>query len=105
MNPLAQTAIFSLLRWVLAIWAGYLVNAGVWDASAAETYVVAAAMALISLGWSAWSRYHDRVKLMVALMLPNGSTEKDVNAKVAIGHVPSVMTAVDQPPTLPSVVA
>lgn len=105
MNPILQSALGSILRWGLAIFAGYLVKAGTWEATEAETYVGAAALALLALGWSLWQKYHARIKLLVALTLPHGSTEKDVNAKVAIGHFPSVMTTADTAPTLPSVVA
>lgn len=105
MNPVLQSALSGIIRFCLAYLTGYLVRAGVWHATDAETYVTAATLALLTLGWSLWEKHHDRLKFLVALMLPHGSTENDVNAKVAIGHLPSVLTAKNEIPTLPSVVA
>lgn len=84
MNPVAQEAIGSILRWVLAILAGFFVQHGIWSATDAEKYVATAAMALIALGWSLWQKYGMRTKLHVALISPPGTTEEQVEQKIAV---------------------
>jgi hypothetical protein len=85
MNPLLVEALASIFRWGLALLAGYLVKAGIWDASAAETYVAAAAIALVNLGWSLWQKYRSRIAFLTALDMRSGSTESDVKAVIAAG--------------------
>ncbi len=103
MNPILQSALLSLVRWALAIAAGFLVKAGIWDASDAETYVAAGALALLALGWSLWLKYRDRVKLLTALTMTPGATENDVIAHIASGApTPTVSTP---PNTIPGVPA
>lgn len=108
MNPLIQSALGSILRYLLMIAATYLVKHGIWTASAAEGYVEAAAVALLALGWSWWKIHRNQIKLLTALSLPQGSTENDVKAAVASGAAPSVLTPtnvapVANPPTIPTV--
>jgi len=99
MNPILQSAIGSILRWALAIIAGYIVKKGIWTATDATTYIEAGTMALLALGWSLWEKYSKRSKLLTALMLPAGSTENDVNAHLASGAgTPSVLTPPDTAP-------
>lgn len=57
MNPLITAALGSIIRWGLALGAGYLVRAGVWAEADAKTYVFAASMAVLSLGWSLWQKW------------------------------------------------
>ena len=102
MNPMMQEAIGSILRWVLAIGAGYLVQHGIWTQGDASSYVAAAAMGLVALGWSMWQKYGARVKLLTALTMPSGTTENEVVAKVNLGvPVPSVTTPPNTVPGVP----
>lgn len=101
MNPIVQAALGSILRWVLAIWAGYLVKAGIWTGSEADTYIATAVLALLALGWSVWNKYKSRVTLLTALMLPQGSTENDAKARVALGATPSILTPPNTAPGVP----
>lgn len=94
MNPLATEALASIVRSILKIGAGYLIAKGVWSAGDASTYVEAAALAVVSLGWSCWKTYSSRLKLMTALVSDPGTTEKDVEQTIASGaRTPSTMTA------------
>ncbi len=83
MNPLLQQALLSILRWAMAILAGYLVKAGIWTASDATTYVAAGSLALISLVWTQRAIIGSRLKLLMALMHPELNTENEVKAKIA----------------------
>lgn len=89
MNPLLVEAIGSILRAALNIGAGWLVAHNIWQSSDAEKYVGAAALALISLGWSIWQKYGMRSKLVTALAMPAGASENQ--AKAAIND-PSIRT-------------
>lgn len=98
---MAAAALGSIVRWVLALGAGYLVKAGIWSGAEAETYVTAAALALLSLGWSLWNHYRARLKLLTALALPFPATEQTVERVVAAGEgVPTVTTPPDTVPKL-----
>jgi hypothetical protein len=103
LNPLLQQSLFSILRFVLAIGAGYLVRKGIWEASAAQTYVEAAALAILSLAWSQRTVWMNYVRQLVALTLHKGSTMDDVQAHIASGiTLPSVMTPTNTAPGVPS---
>jgi hypothetical protein len=93
MNPLLFSALGAILRWVLAFGAGFFVERGIWSSEDAATYVAASAVALLALGWSLWSKYRGRVKLLTALAMPMGTTEATVKEHIAAGlPTPSVAT-------------
>lgn len=85
MNPLLQAALASIVRAALMMGAGWLVQHGVWTNANAETYVTAAAMALVAYAWSIWTHYRSRVRLLTALQLPEGATEAHVHQRIAEG--------------------
>ena len=102
MNPLLQEALASIVRSILKLGAGYLVARGVWTQGDATTYVSAAALAMIGFGWSYWTTYSSRIKLLAALTMPAGATENQVIAKVASGAItPIVSTPADTIPGVP----
>lgn len=99
MNPIVSAALGSILRWALAIGAGYLVKAGIWTGSDAETYVTAATLGALGLGWSLWQNNRGRVKLLTTLHWA-GVTEQDVTAHIASGApTPPVSTPIDKVPS------
>lgn len=83
MNPVLSAALGSILRWGLAFLAGYLVKAGIWSGAEAETYLTAAVLGLLGLGWSLWQKYHDRIKFLAALDAPSGTTEQALKTDMA----------------------
>lgn len=99
MNPIATAAIGSILRWALAIGAGYLVKAGIWTGSDAETYVTAATLGALGLGWSLWQNNRGRLKLLTALHWA-GVSEQEVRTHIAAGApTPPVSTPTNEVPT------
>ncbi len=82
MNPLAREAIESIIRAGLQIGAGYFVAHGVWTQAAATTYVAAAAVALVTLGWSIYQKKVANNATLTALTMPSGSTVQELNAVV-----------------------
>jgi hypothetical protein len=107
MNPVVTAALSSILRWVLALGAGYLVKAGIWTGSDAQTYVAAGALGLLSLVWSQWDKITSRIQFLTALSR-GPSTEAAVNQHIAMGlptptvfTPPSTIPGVPVPPELP----
>ena len=100
MNPLLVEALGSIVRAGLNIVAGYLVTAGIWTSGDAEKYVAAAALAVISIGWSVWQKYGMRGKLVTALALPSGVTENEAHRvwKDEGVKTPPVTLPKDEPP-------
>lgn len=103
MNPLLQEALASILRWGLALFAGYLVKAGIWSSTDAQTYVGAGALAILALAWSLWQKYGSRLKLVTAMAAPRPVTEHQVEAMIANPAItnPSVNTGKDTVPVPP----
>ena len=101
MNPVFVAAITSILRWALAIGAGYLVKAGIWTQGDATSYVAAAALAILSLAWSQRDKIVSRTQLLVALM-PGMHTEQQVMAHIADKlPTPSLLTPANTSPGVP----
>ncbi len=100
MNPLLTSALLSVLRWVLTIGAGWFVRKGIWTDANATEYVAAAAMGLISLGWSIWNKRKDLIARMTALAMPMGSTPADLHETIAAGLTASLSTPHDQTPVI-----
>ena len=100
MNPMVEEALGSIIRSVLKIGAGYLVARGVWTPEAAGVYVSAAALAAVGFGWSYWTTYASRKKLVTALASPLRQSETEVERIIASGMpVPSVLTPAAVVPT------
>lgn len=81
MNPILSAAIGSILRWIFAFATGWLVQRGVWTPEDASTYLGAAVLAVLGLGWSLWSKYHDRIKFLTALDAPAGTSEARLDTR------------------------
>ncbi len=100
MNPMFQEAVASVVRWVLAIGAGYLVKVGIWTDNDAANYVAAGALALTALAWSLVQKYRSRQKLQMALASGSKQSEAQVEKKLAAGVPVSVTTSKDVTPSL-----
>lgn len=100
MNPILSAALGAVLRWALAGAAMFFVDHGIWTAGEASSYVLAGSLAILSLGWSLWNKYHGRVKFLTALAMPKGTTEDDVKSLVAAGASTAVTTPSDTAPKL-----
>lgn len=92
MNPVLSAALGSILRWLLVFLAGYLVKAGIWSGAEAETYVTAAVLGLLGLGWSLWQKYKARISFLAALNAPKGTTEADLDRRgITLKSAPVVL--------------
>lgn len=90
MHPLLQAALGSILRSILMIGAGWLVEHNVWTAGNADLYVTAAAMALVGYLWSLWNHYKSHIKLLTALESPPMDLPA-LTAKIAEGKGASLL--------------
>lgn len=100
MNPLLKSFLESILKKALTSAAAVLVAWGWIAQDDSEKYVLGLIAYLLSVGWSAWTDYKDRLKLMVAQALPGGVTEKTVEQVVRSGAAPSSLTHKDDVPQL-----
>lgn len=90
-----QQVVGGLLRTTIAGALGWLVING-WITDQVATEFTAALVSLILVvAWSAWEKYANRKKLMVALTVPEGTTEAKVERIVKAEGAPSVMTSKD----------
>lgn len=81
MNPVLQAALGAILRHFLTMGATFLVTRGIWTQEEAMTYVAAAALALLGLGWSVWQKSKAHAKIEKALEMPAGSSLEQLNDK------------------------
>jgi hypothetical protein len=111
MNPLFSEAAASVIRSILKLGAGYLVARGVWDEGAAAEYVAAAALAIVGFGWSYWTTYASRKKLVTAMAMPAAVSERQVEAAIkdpavltppVTLHKDAVSLQMDRPPEQPT---
>ncbi len=104
MNPIVSSALGAIIRWALSGAAVWFVDHGIWTAGEASSYVLAASLASLSLGWALWNKYKGRIAFLTALAMTPGTTEADVKDHIKTGMpTPSVSTPVDVVPTLPRV--
>lgn len=100
MNPLLQEFLESILKKALTSGAALLVGYGWITPEQSDKFVLGLVAFLVSLAWSAWTDYRDRLKLMVAQALPAGATEKQVEQVVRSGVAPSAATHKEDVPEL-----
>jgi hypothetical protein len=102
MNPLLQEALGSILRKLLTVAATWLVAQGYWTDTAAQQYVAAATLALLSVGWSLWTNYRKRLKIVTALAMPAETSERELIAQIKTGDVPPATVSKDAAPYMPT---
>ncbi len=101
MNPLLSAALGAILRWGLAILAGFFVEHNIWTSAEATAYVAAAAVGILSLGLSLWNKYKGRIKFLTALAMTPGTTEAEVKEHIATGGAtPPVSTPINMVPKI-----
>ena len=82
MNLQLQEGAASIVRWALALGAGYLVKAGIWTEGDASSYVAAAALAIVALGWSLYQKHTKNEEVDEALAAPSGTTRAGLRARL-----------------------
>lgn len=101
MNPFIQQVVMSVVRHLLTMGAMYLVTEGLLTEADALQYVGAASLAIVGFGAAIYQKFTAQRKLLTAAASPGQLTEKAIEAKVAAGDAPSVMTSKTEVPSMP----
>lgn len=100
MNPLYRRYATAAARAGLQALAGLLVQRGLIDGGTANEVIGGASVFLVALGWSWLEKHQSQLKLLVALMMPAGSTESETEHVVATADtLPVATTPKTAPPT------
>jgi hypothetical protein len=98
MPPIVYDFLFGLIRHGLTFLGGWLVERGLATTDQTNQLVEGVAVFLVGVLWSLWQKYGAKRKQLTAQTMPAGATETQVNAKIAAGVVPSVLTGIDTTP-------
>jgi hypothetical protein len=85
MNPFVQEILSSLFRKLLAMASVWAVSHGIFTADETQKLIEGAVLLLVSVVWTLWKKYHDRIKFLTALESPPGITECELIAKISDG--------------------
>lgn len=85
MGTVIRSVLTGLLRYVLFAVSAWAVNKGIATQEEVELLISGLAGLLLVFGSLVWVKYRDRVKLLTALQLPRGSSERDVDHEIAAG--------------------
>lgn len=77
MNPFIQDVALTIARKALTAVATYLVTTGWLTGEQSERIIIGIALGAVSVGWSIWQRYKDRILLAIGLGLPQSSSIAD----------------------------
>lgn len=94
MNPMAVKAIQSIVRFVLAMLTGWLVTHKIWSESDAAQYLEIGSLAVVTLGWSLWEKYHGLLMIQAARLLPAHTPMVVVKEKADSGTVTTTGPAI-----------
>jgi hypothetical protein len=91
MNPLIRDILESLLRKGSTAIATYLVTVGLLTAGQATEVVAGLVLLGVSIAWSIYQRYKDRLAFLTALEAPPGTSEKVVKEMAKQPDAPSTL--------------
>lgn len=91
MHPLIQDILSSLLRKGLTSAAASLVTWGLLTDEQAKGVVTGLVLFGLSVAWSIWQRYKDRLWFLTAIEAPPGASESDVKKAAKSIDAPSVL--------------
>jgi hypothetical protein len=100
MNPALVDAIGAIIRWALSGVFGYLVSQGAITNDQSSLIAAALATGIVTLGWSLWTNWRKRQKLVTALASPKPVSEKQVEQMIEQGQAPPATVPKTRPPHL-----
>lgn len=83
MNPLLQSFLASILRWLLTAVGTWFVAKGIIKQEEIETYIAGAVVAIIALIWGLYQKHRAKLFADKARELPAGVSETRVKTEVA----------------------
>jgi hypothetical protein len=90
-NPLIRDILESLLRKALTAGATYLVTIGLLTEGQATEVIAGLVLVGVSVAWSVWVRYKDRLNFLTAIEAPPGTPERVVKETAKSIDAPSVL--------------
>jgi hypothetical protein len=91
MNPLFRDILESLLRKGATGLATYLVTVGLLTEGQATQVVAGLVLLGVSIAWSVFQRYKDRLEFLTAIKAPPGASEKQVKEMAKLPSAPSTL--------------
>jgi hypothetical protein len=91
MNPLIRDILESLLRKGATGLATYLVTVGLLTEGQATEVIAGLVLLGVSVGWSIYQRYKDRLRFLTAIEAPPGTTEAGVKELAKLPDAPSTL--------------
>ena len=89
MNPVLTAALWSVIRHLMTLLAGYLVAHGVWAHEDSQRYVpeltAAVVMGLTAVGAAIYNKYKQKRLVNTALAMPSGATVEETRKVIAEG--------------------
>lgn len=101
LNPIIQKYLGSLLRAALTLAVPFFVSRGIWTTDEANANIASLATAGAALAWSLIEKYRSQKKLVTALTMPSGTTQKEVEMKINTEPTPPVSLPKDVAPFTP----
>lgn len=100
MNPLVSQFLTAVFRWALQGVFVFFVAKGILTQDQGEAMLIGLVGSLATLAWVLWVKYRDRLKLLTGLASPAGTTQAQVEQKIADGQAPPATLAKDDKPRL-----
>lgn len=100
MNPLLQSFLSSLFRWVLTGAGAWFVQKGILDETQVTEMIAGAVLALVALAWSLWQKYRSKLELFTVAAMPKGTTLAEAKDSIAAGVSASAGTGSGDVPVL-----
>ena len=85
MYQLIVIMLTALLRQLLFVAFGALIERGIWTQDQLGQIAIGMAGVLVVGAWSLWNHYKNRIKFLTALEAPPGTTEAKVDATIKAG--------------------
>lgn len=98
LNPILIKALGSLIRAALMLAVPFFVSRGIWTPDEGTATMAAIAAAAAALLLSLFEKYRSQKKLVTALSMPVGSTQKEVEEVIKSEQTPPVSLPKDVAP-------
>jgi hypothetical protein len=97
---LVWQVLLGLVRLALAGVCGWLVSQGIIRSDQVNDIYYGVAVAFATVGWTLWTKYRDRLTLLVALAHPKGTTLEQIQSAIKRGARVDVATPPSESPVL-----
>lgn len=99
MDPLTKKIVGTLVRSLLTLAAGYLIQHGLLPEGGSTEFVEAGVLLVLSVGWSIWQKYRGLLMIQAAKISPPSASMETVKAIALSGQVSTTGTIPTRPGT------